>query len=97
MYIVEKKSGESFQYNKDETLLENLSKNNVLIKSSCGGFGKCVECKVKILSKITLPKLSLEEEQALGNVFFITKERLACQLKNLQIENELTIEVVNQP
>jgi ferredoxin len=50
------------------------------IPSTCGGVGSCGLCKVKITSGVDHigPMTSLETGK-LGNVFFITKERLSCQ------------------
>ena len=50
------------------------------IPSTCGGVGSCGLCKVKITAGAEhLSPMTLLETGKLGNVFFITKERLACQ------------------
>ena len=50
------------------------------IPSTCGGVGSCGLCKVKILSGAEhLGPMTALETGKLGNVFFITKERLSCQ------------------
>lgn len=50
------------------------------IPSTCGGVGSCGLCKVKITGGVEHigPMTDLETGK-LGNVFFITKERLSCQ------------------
>lgn len=61
------------------------------IPSTCGGVGSCGLCTVKItegtdqLSPVTEVELG-----KLGNVFFITKERLSCQA---QVLGDVTCEV----
>lgn len=62
---------------RDASLKAGLS-----LPSTCGGVGSCGLCKVVIsggaenLNSLTPPELD-----KLGNVFFITKERLACQVQ----------------
>ena len=52
----------------------------VEIPSTCGGVGSCGLCKVKITSGAEFLGEPTELEVGkLGNVFFITKERLSCQ------------------
>lgn len=52
----------------------------VEIPSTCGGVGSCGLCKVKITSGAEcLGEMTEVELNKLGNVFFITKERLSCQ------------------
>ena len=68
----------------DEPLLNTLSKNNLYIKSSCGGVASCGDCIIKTLSGAdNLSPPEFEETALLGNVFHITKERLSCQTKVL--------------
>lgn len=51
------------------------------IPSTCGGVGSCGLCKVKItLGAEHLSPVTDIEKGKLGNVFFITKERLSCQV-----------------
>jgi ferredoxin len=52
----------------------------VEIPSTCGGVGSCGLCKVKITGGAdVLGAMTALEVGKLGNVFFITKERLSCQ------------------
>ena len=75
-----KPSGEVVQVEEGKNLLEALREKNIYIKSSCGGHATCSDCIVKVISGedyVTPPPFS--ELKLLGNVFHITKERLACQ------------------
>ena len=70
------------EVNDKKFLLEQLTKQDIVLNSSCGGFGTCGDCKIKILKgydHCSAP--SYEEIKLLGNVFHITQERLSCQLK----------------
>ena len=73
-------SGEIVEVEEGRNLLEALREKNIYIKSSCGGHATCSDCVLKVVSGedyITPPPFS--ELKLLGNVFHITKERLACQ------------------
>ena len=75
-----KPSGEVVEVEEGKNLLVALREQNIYIKSSCGGHASCTDCIIKIVSGedyITPPPF--EELKLLGNVFHITKERLACQ------------------
>lgn len=72
-------------------LLDVLREEEVYVKSSCGGHASCTDCVIKIFSgedHLTPPPF--EEINLLGNVFHITKERLACQTK---ITGDVTIDL----
>ena len=84
----------------DESLLEALRKNGIRIRSSCGGHATCSDCIVKVMSgDKNLSPVNFEEKKLLGNVYYITKERLSCQVRavsNSAKESESTlIEIVN--
>jgi 2Fe-2S ferredoxin len=75
-----KPTGEVVEVEEGRNLLECLREKNIYIKSSCGGHATCTDCVIKIVSGedyITPPPFA--ELKLLGNVFHITKERLACQ------------------
>ncbi len=81
----------SIQIDGDTSLLKALREEGIYIKSSCGGYATCSDCLVKVvdgLDNINSP--SFEETQMIGNVFHITKERLACQVK---VTGEVTIDI----
>ncbi len=54
---------------------------NVQIAQTCGGTPSCTDCTVKILSQDpdVCEAMQGAEARLLGNVYHITKERLACQ------------------
>lgn len=84
-------SGETLEVNENMNLLDRLREEEVYIRSSCGGNGSCSDCMIKVLSgEDNLSPPPFEELQLLGNVFHITKERLACQLK---ISGDVTIDI----
>jgi ferredoxin len=75
-----KPSGDIVEVEEGQNLLNALREQDVYIKSSCGGVASCSDCIIKIVSgedHLTPPPFS--ELKLLGNVFHITKERLACQ------------------
>lgn len=84
---------------KNESLLELLRNEGVDIKSSCGGHATCSDCVVKICSgDQNLSSVNFDEKKLLGNVYFITKERLACQVRCSDLANinqQVEIEIVN--
>ena len=76
--IIEDENRE-IELQENETLLDALKNNNIRIKSSCGGYASCSDCIVKINSGgECLNSPTFEEKSHLGNVYFITKERMAC-------------------
>lgn len=79
---------------KGKNLYDIVNENKIPVRSSCGGYGKCGECVVKITEgKEHLPPLTLEENQYLGNVFYITKERLCCRIP---VEGPLKVETIKK-
>lgn len=75
----------------EQSLLEALKEADVYIKSSCGGHATCSDCILKVVSgEDSLSSPPFEELKLLGNVFHITKERLACQTK---ISGDVTLDI----
>jgi ferredoxin len=75
-------SDKIIKFSEDDNFLSILRDEKVYVKSSCGGHASCSDCLIKIVSGAdNLNAASFEENQLLGNVFHITKERLACQTK----------------
>ncbi len=61
-------------------LLEACRAQDVYVKSSCGGHATCTDCKIKIVSgEDHLTPMTFGELKLLGNIFHLTRERLACQ------------------
>ncbi|MBY0412556.1 MAG: 2Fe-2S iron-sulfur cluster binding domain-containing protein [Bdellovibrionales bacterium] len=74
-----------------KNLLVALRETDTYIKSSCGGHATCTDCIIKIVSgEDNLTPPPFEELKLLGNVFHITKERLACQT---MILGDVTIDI----
>ncbi|MBC7427452.1 MAG: 2Fe-2S iron-sulfur cluster binding domain-containing protein [Bacteriovorax sp.] len=74
-----------------KNLLVALREADTYIKSSCGGHATCTDCIIKIVSgEDNLTPPPFEELKLLGNVFHITKERLACQT---MILGDVTIDI----
>lgn len=84
-------SGEILEISGDDNLLTQLKKAGKKIKSSCGGCATCTDCTIIVKSgEMNLTPQTFEEVRLLGNVFHITKERLACQTK---ITGEVTLDI----
>lgn len=68
-----------------ETLLQLAIRTSVAIPTTCGGKASCRLCivKVPVGSEKSLSPMEFTEQSAMGNVFFITRERLSCQTKVL--------------
>ncbi len=78
--VVLKPSDKMIEVEEGKNLLECLREQDVYIKSSCGGKGSCGDCVIKIVAgEDYLTPSPFNELKLLGNVFHITKERLACQ------------------
>jgi ferredoxin len=70
----------SFPCADGESVFEVARRHGVPISTACAGLGTCGLCRVKVLSgEAHLPPFGPAEKRHLGNVYFITKERLACQ------------------
>jgi ferredoxin, 2Fe-2S len=65
-----------------ETLLEVSKKECSTIPYSCDGVPACARCKIVVVKgEEHLSEIEDKEENLIGNSYFITKERLACQVK----------------
>lgn len=63
-----------------ESVFEVGRRAGVQISTACVGKATCGLCRVKILAgEAALSPLNAAEKKHLGNVYFITKTRLACQ------------------
>lgn len=75
-------SGRSVLLDEDESLFAAARRLGLPIATACGGHGTCGLCRIRILvGEATLPPPNLVEKRHLGNVFHLTHERLACQLR----------------
>jgi 2Fe-2S ferredoxin len=65
-----------------ESVFEIGRRAGVAISTACVGKATCGLCRVKILDgEANLTPLNAAEKKHLGNVYFITKTRLACQAR----------------
>lgn len=86
-----KESGKTIEVDEGMDLLTVFREAGEYVKSSCGGHASCTDCLIKITDGTDhLNAPSFEETQLLGNVFHITKERLACQTK---ISGPVTVDI----
>jgi ferredoxin len=77
-----------------ESLFDAGARISAGIDTSCVGKGTCGLCRVRILAGADqLNPFTDEERKHLGNVYHLTKVRLACRTK---IAGDVTIEVVRK-
>lgn len=77
--------------NSNDSVLTQLKAAGLSIKSTCGGCASCGQCTVVIKKGDShLQEPTFEEKQLIGNVFHITKERLACQT---YLSGDVTIDI----
>ena len=77
-----------------ESLFEAGARTSAGIDTSCVGKGTCGLCRVRVLAGADqLNPYTDEERKHLGNVYHLTKVRLACRTK---ISGDVTIEVVRK-
>jgi ferredoxin, 2Fe-2S len=74
-----------------ETVFEVGRRAGIQITTACVGKATCGLCRVKILAgEADLSPLNAAERKHLGNVYFITKTRLACQTR---VSGDVTVQV----
>lgn len=83
-------SGVTIDVKPGTTVFAAAARAEVPIASQCGGKCACALCRVKVVGGELISPMTWEEEGHMGNAFFITKERLSCQL---QVFGDVTIEV----
>ncbi|HEX2689693.1 MAG TPA: 2Fe-2S iron-sulfur cluster-binding protein [Kofleriaceae bacterium] len=77
------------------TLFEAGARGAAGIETACVGKGTCGLCRVKIIAGAQhLTPYTDEERKHLGNVYHITKVRLACRSK--LGDGDVTIQVVRK-
>ncbi len=65
-----------------ESVFEIARRAGVGISTACVGKATCGLCRVKVLDgEAHLTPFNAAEKKHLGNVYFITKTRLACQAR----------------
>lgn len=74
--------GRTIEIDSETDLYTGIKANGLHINSTCGGCATCAKCIITVLEgEENLNEIPFEEARLLGNVFHITKERLACQTK----------------
>lgn len=77
-----------------ESLFEIGRRNGVPISTSCAGKASCGLCRVVIRAgEQHLSPMGPLERRHLGNVYFITKQRLSCQARLTTDDADVTIDV----
>ncbi len=72
--------GTSLQCEDGDTVFEVARRAEVPIETACVGKGTCGLCRIKIIEGADhLAPFSESEERHLGNVYYLTWVRLACQ------------------
>ena len=65
-----------------ESVFEVARRAGLAISTACVGKATCGLCRIKILDgEAVLTPFNAAEKKHLGNVYFITKMRLACQTR----------------
>ena len=65
-----------------ESVFEVGRRAGVAISTACVGKATCGLCRVKVVAgEAHLTALNTAERKHLGNVYFITKQRLSCQAR----------------
>ncbi|HEY0193160.1 MAG TPA: 2Fe-2S iron-sulfur cluster-binding protein [Kofleriaceae bacterium] len=78
------------------SLFEAGARAQAAIDTACVGKGTCGLCRVKILAGAEhLVPYTDEERKHLGNVYHLTKVRLACRAR-LSADGEVTLQVVRR-
>lgn len=76
-----------------ESVFEVGRRNGVPIQTACVGRATCGLCRVRIVAgEEALSPINDKERQHLGNVYFLTKERLSCQAR-LEKDIPVVVEV----
>jgi uncharacterized 2Fe-2S/4Fe-4S cluster protein (DUF4445 family) len=84
-------SGLRVECEEGESVFEVGRRAGVEISTACVGKATCGLCRVKILAgEGSLTPLNAAEKKHLGNVYFITKVRLACQSR---VSGDVTVEL----
>ncbi|MCT4619678.1 MAG: ASKHA domain-containing protein [Marinisporobacter sp.] len=77
MIVTLKDCKKTLYINNEETALEELNKEGILIYAPCGGKGTCGKCKIKIKGQIS--SITKEEEKILTKEEIDKGIRLACK------------------
>jgi uncharacterized 2Fe-2S/4Fe-4S cluster protein (DUF4445 family) len=76
-----------------ESIFAVARRSQIAITTACVGKATCGLCRVKIAGgESLLNAFNADERKHLGNVYFITKQRLSCQAR-VTGAGEITVEV----
>jgi 2Fe-2S ferredoxin len=76
-----------------ESIFAVARRSQIAITTACVGKATCGLCRVKIVGgEALLSAFNADERKHLGNVYFITKQRLSCQAR-VESDGEITVEV----
>ena len=79
-----------------ETVFEVGRRHQIAIETACVGRATCGLCRVRVVAGAEfLSPYNQEEEKHLGNVYFLTKIRLACQ--STVRGGDVTVELAPRP
>ncbi|MBI3074291.1 MAG: (2Fe-2S)-binding protein [Deltaproteobacteria bacterium] len=79
-----------------ESLLDAGIRSRVDIPTICNGVASCHECVIRVLcGEENLSPVTSAERTHLGNVFHVTRERLACQARVMG--GEVVVELARRP
>ena len=77
-----------------DSLFELARRASLPISTACVGKATCGLCRVRIVAgEQHLTPLGPPERKHLGNVYFITRQRLACQARLTGDDAEVTAEI----
>ncbi|NLZ14718.1 MAG: DUF4445 domain-containing protein [Thermotogaceae bacterium] len=82
-----------FKSHPEETLYETLRKNGIVLRSACGGTGRCGKCKIQVQGDLSEPDDF--EKNTLSTADLARGIRLACRVKargHLRIERIALLE-----
>ncbi len=75
-----------------ESVFDVGRRNGIAIETACVGQASCGLCRVRVIEgEEHLSALNSHEERHLGNVYYLTKERLSCQA--IIAEGRVTVEL----
>jgi ferredoxin len=87
-------NGVEIEAHEGESLFDVGARASAGIDTSCVGKGTCGLCRVKVLAGAEhLNAFTDEERKHLGNVYHLTKVRLACRTR---ISGDVAIEIVRK-
>ena len=85
----------TIEVNPGTTVFGAAAMAGVAIPSQCGGKCACALCRVTVLEGEELVSpMTWEEEGHMGNVFYLTRERLSCQLR---VFGDVVVQIAEPP